>query len=110
MSEEDARLGEWPLLVRIPVEPVEAAVEADALAAAARYGALAVRGPLFGVATQDGGRRWRVVIEVTHSCPQQACDALNEPSSLVTGEGCGEEQAGAPSAAGSGRPSGGGVR
>ncbi|MEV4937382.1 DUF5954 family protein [Streptomyces zaomyceticus] len=77
MSEEDARPGEWPLLVRIPVEPVEAAVEADALAAAARYSALAVRGPLFGVAAQDGGRRWRVVIEVTHSCPQQACDALN---------------------------------
>ncbi|MEU3480856.1 DUF5954 family protein [Streptomyces sp. NPDC033754] len=61
------------------MEPVEAAMEADALDAAARHSALAVRGPLFGVATQDqdGGRRWQVVIEVTHGCPQQARDALN---------------------------------
>ncbi|MFE0654379.1 DUF5954 family protein [Streptomyces sp. NPDC059534] len=79
MSEQDAGPGEWPVLVRVPVEPVEAAVEADAADAAARYSALAVRGPLFGVAAQDqdGGRRWRVVVEVTHGCPQQARDALN---------------------------------
>ncbi|MEU2510288.1 DUF5954 family protein [Streptomyces sp. NPDC007863] len=35
--------------------------------------------PLFGVAAQDrhGGRRWQVVVEVTHGCPQQARDALS---------------------------------
>ncbi|MFB7609927.1 DUF5954 family protein [Streptomyces gardneri] len=79
MSEEDAGPGEWPVVVRVPVGPVEAAMEADALDAAVRHSALAVRGPLFGVAAQsgDGGRRWRVVVEVTHGCPQQARDALN---------------------------------
>ncbi|MFE5300366.1 DUF5954 family protein [Streptomyces sp. NPDC056632] len=81
MSEEDAGLGAWPVVVRVPVEPVEAAMEADAAAAAARYSALAVRGPLFGVAAQDrgqdAGRPWWVVVEVTHGCPQQARDALN---------------------------------
>ncbi|MEU9298632.1 DUF5954 family protein [Streptomyces sp. NPDC048266] len=81
MTDEDAGPGEWPVVVRVPVEPVEAAMEADALDAAARYSALAVRGPLFGVAVQardqGGGRRWRVVVEVTHGCPQQARDALN---------------------------------
>ncbi|MFB7868027.1 DUF5954 family protein [Streptomyces sp. NPDC056069] len=81
MSEEDALPGEWPVVVRVPVEPVEAAVEADAADAAVRHSALAVRGPLFGVAAQDrdqvGKGRWRVVVEVTHGCPQQARDALN---------------------------------
>ncbi|MFF9473908.1 DUF5954 family protein [Streptomyces roseolus] len=79
MSEQDAGPGEWPVVVRVPVEPVEAAMEADARDAAARHSGLAVRGPLFGVAAQerDGGRRWRVVVEVTHGCPQQARDALN---------------------------------
>ncbi|MFE7548633.1 DUF5954 family protein [Streptomyces gardneri] len=78
-SEEGAGSGECPLVVRVSVEPVEAAMEADAGDAAVRHGALAVRGPLFGVATQDqaGGRRWRVVVEVAHGCPQQARDALN---------------------------------
>ncbi|MEU7123582.1 DUF5954 family protein [Streptomyces zaomyceticus] len=64
VSEADAgRPGEWPVAVRVPVEPVEAAMEADARDAAASHSALAVRGPLFGVAAQDrdqdGGRRWR---------------------------------------------------
>ncbi|MFE2561610.1 DUF5954 family protein [Streptomyces sp. NPDC059352] len=79
MSEEDAGPGEWPVAVRVPVEPVEAAMEADALDAAVRHSALAVRGPLFGVAAQgqDDGRRWRVVVGVTHGCPQRARDALN---------------------------------
>ncbi|MER5204812.1 DUF5954 family protein [Streptomyces sp. NPDC002825] len=81
MSEQDAGPGEWPVLVRVPVEPVEAAVEADAAHAVARYSALAVRGPLFGVASQhrarDALRRWRVVVGVTQGCPQQARDALN---------------------------------
>ncbi|NML54715.1 hypothetical protein HHL19_19085 [Streptomyces sp. R302] len=79
MSDQDAGPGEWPVVVRVPVEPVEAAMEADALDAAARHTSLAVRGPLFGVAAQDqdGRRRWRVVVEVTHGCPQQARDALN---------------------------------
>ncbi|MFD4377574.1 DUF5954 family protein [Streptomyces sp. NPDC058486] len=67
------------MVVRVPVEPVEAVMEADAADAAARHSGLAVRGPLFGVAAhgEDDGRRWRVVVEVTHSCPQQARDALN---------------------------------
>jgi hypothetical protein len=79
MSQESAGPGEWPVAVRVPVEPVEAAVEADARDAAVRSSTLAVRGPLFGVASPcgDGGRRWRVVVEVTHGCPQQARDALN---------------------------------
>ncbi|MCZ0983362.1 DUF5954 family protein [Streptomyces diastatochromogenes] len=79
MIEEDAGQGERPVVVRVPVEPVEAAMEADALDAAARHSSLAVRGPLFGVAVQsvDDGPRWRVVIEVTYGCPQQARDGLN---------------------------------
>ncbi|MCD2469530.1 DUF5954 family protein [Streptomyces sp. MBT42] len=81
MSEEDAGPVEWPVVVRVPVEPVEAAMEADAADAAASHSALAVRGPLFGVTMQDrdheGERRWRVIVEVTHGCPQHARDALN---------------------------------
>ncbi|MFI8522441.1 DUF5954 family protein [Streptomyces sp. NPDC085481] len=79
MSEEGTGPGDWPVVVRVPVEPVEAAMEADAVDAAARHIAVAVRGPLFGVASQgeDDGLRWRVVVEVTHGCPQQARDALN---------------------------------
>ncbi len=79
VSKEGAGPAEWPVVVRVPVEPVEAAVEADAVDAVARHSGLAVRGPLFGVAAQDrdGARRWRVVVEVTHGCPQQARDALN---------------------------------
>ncbi|WTR75243.1 DUF5954 family protein [Streptomyces zaomyceticus] len=53
----------------------------EPVSASQRHSALAVRGPLFGVAAQDGdrdgGRRWRVVVEVTHGCPQQARDVLN---------------------------------
>ncbi|MDX2565246.1 DUF5954 family protein [Streptomyces sp. TX20-6-3] len=61
------------------MEPVEAVMEAEARDAAVHHRALVVRGPLFGVATQgeNDGRRWRVVVEVTHGCPQQARDALN---------------------------------
>lgn len=68
-----------PMVVRVPVEPVEAAVEADALDAVARTGNLVVRGPLFGVAAQgDGdGHVWRVIVAVTLGCPQQARDSLN---------------------------------
>ncbi|MGW0122144.1 DUF5954 family protein [Streptomyces sp. NPDC003327] len=79
MSAENAGPLGWPVRVRVPVEPVEAAVEADAVDCAARYSALVVRGPLFGVAAQsaDDGPRWRVVVEVTHGCPQQARDGLN---------------------------------
>ncbi|MFE0654577.1 DUF5954 family protein [Streptomyces sp. NPDC059534] len=49
------------------------------MSSARRHTALGVRGPLFGAASQseDDGRRWRVVVEVTHSCPQQARDGLN---------------------------------
>ncbi|MFD0264969.1 DUF5954 family protein [Streptomyces sp. NPDC127106] len=68
-----------PMVVRVPVEPVEAAVEADAVDAAARAGDVAVRGPLFGVAAQGpgDGPRWRVVVAVAEGCPQQARDGLN---------------------------------
>ncbi|MET9693380.1 DUF5954 family protein [Streptomyces sp. NPDC006514] len=71
--------GSRPVVVRVPVEPVEAAMEADALDAAARAGDVVVRGPLFGVAAQsaEDGPRWRVVLEVTAGCPQQARDGLN---------------------------------
>ncbi|MEU9106382.1 DUF5954 family protein [Streptomyces xanthophaeus] len=71
--------GSRPVVVRIPVEPVEAAVEADAVDAAARADKVVVRGPLFGVAEQGAGdgQRWRVVVEVTSGCPQQARDRLN---------------------------------
>ncbi|MET9604867.1 DUF5954 family protein [Streptomyces sp. NPDC006512] len=71
--------GSRPMRVRVPVEPVEAAMEADAVDAAARAGDLVVRGPLFGVAEQraEDGPRWRVVVEVTSGCPQQARDGLN---------------------------------
>ncbi|MEU8619591.1 DUF5954 family protein [Streptomyces sp. NPDC048623] len=79
MSDQGAGQAGWPVVVRIPVEPVEAAVEADARDAAAHSGVLAVRGPLFGVAAQraDEGRRWRVVVEVTHGSAQEARDGLN---------------------------------
>ncbi|MET9319547.1 DUF5954 family protein [Streptomyces sp. NPDC003038] len=71
--------GSRPMVVRVPVEPVEAAVEADAVDAAARAGDVVVRGPLFGVAAQcaGDGPRWRVVVAVTAGCPQQARDGLN---------------------------------
>ncbi|MFE2922182.1 DUF5954 family protein [Streptomyces goshikiensis] len=70
------------VVVRVPVEPVEAAVEADAVDAVARAGDVMVRGPLFGVAVQDGTRTghaqpWRVLIAVTYGCPQVARDSLN---------------------------------
>ncbi|MFC9341513.1 DUF5954 family protein [Streptomyces sp. NPDC057020] len=79
MSEAGAGAEGWPVVVRVPVEPVEAAMEADALDAAARSSGLVVRGPLFGVAVQSesGGRQWQVVLEVAHGCPQRARDALN---------------------------------
>ncbi|MGW2303215.1 DUF5954 family protein [Streptomyces sp. NPDC001809] len=79
MTGEGVGPGEWPIVVRVPVEPVEAAIEADAVQAALSHRALAVRGPLFGVAAQaeEDDWRWRVVVEVTHGCPQQARDGLN---------------------------------
>ncbi|GAU71033.1 hypothetical protein SSP35_26_00040 [Streptomyces sp. NBRC 110611] len=80
MDPEDVRPGgARPVMVRIPVEPVEAAVEADAVDALAEAGNVAVRGPRFGVASQGAqdGPRWRVVVAVTQGCPQQARDSLN---------------------------------
>ncbi|MCX5195521.1 DUF5954 family protein [Streptomyces sp. NBC_00249] len=71
--------GSRPLVVRVPVEPVEAAMEADAVDAVARAGDVVVRGPLFGVASQGegDGPRWRVVLAVTDGCPQLSRDGLN---------------------------------
>ncbi len=68
-----------PILVRYPEDPVEAVVEADALAAALDVNTVLVRGPLFGVAAQDVGEapRWRVVVAVQEGCPQQARNSLN---------------------------------
>ncbi|RKT02859.1 hypothetical protein BX286_0770 [Streptomyces sp. 3211.6] len=68
-----------PMVVRVPVDPVEAVVEADAADAAKQLAKVAVRGPLFGVAAQDdrGGPAWSVVSAVTLGCPQQARDSLN---------------------------------
>ncbi|MFJ6695345.1 DUF5954 family protein [Streptomyces sp. NPDC091272] len=79
MSQENAEPVGSPVAVRLPVEPVEAAIEADALDAVQQNGILGVRGPVFGVAVQEAadGRCWRVVSEVTAGCPQQARDALN---------------------------------
>ncbi|MFF4185053.1 DUF5954 family protein [Streptomyces sp. NPDC001691] len=80
MDSGDAGLGgARRIVVRVPVDPVEAAVEADAVDAAARTGGFVVRGPLFGVAAQDDrdGPGWRVIVAVTAGCPQQARDSLN---------------------------------
>ncbi|MDI3423843.1 DUF5954 family protein [Streptomyces luteolus] len=79
MKHEGVGPGVRPVTVRVPVEPVEAAVEADARDAAVRGDRLAVRGPLFGVAAQGAGDGacWRVVVEVMHGYPQQARDSLN---------------------------------
>ncbi|MEU8779122.1 DUF5954 family protein [Streptomyces sp. NPDC048606] len=67
------------MAVRVPVEPVEAAIEADARDAAARTAKVVVRGPLFGVAALPpwAGARWRVVAAVTDGCPQISRDGLN---------------------------------
>lgn len=75
---EDAG-GQRPLVVRVPVEPVEAVAEADAADAVRRAGNFAVRGPVFGVAAQDAddGARWRVMVAVTADNPQEARDSLN---------------------------------
>ncbi|MGC4946743.1 DUF5954 family protein [Streptomyces sp. DT224] len=77
MNEHGVRPAARPVLVRIPVEPVEAAIEADAFDAASRN-RLAVRGPLFGVAarSEDDGDRWKVLVPITNGCPQQARDDL----------------------------------
>ncbi|GAA2262497.1 hypothetical protein GCM10010232_62690 [Streptomyces amakusaensis] len=68
-----------PMAVRVPVELVEAVVEADASDAAARYSDLALRGPRFGVVAQAPGERsrWQVVVPVTDGAPQMARDELN---------------------------------
>ena len=64
--------GVRPVVVRIPVEPVEAAMEADALDAVHSAGEVAVRGPLFGVVAQtaEDGQRWRAVTSITAPFPQ----------------------------------------
>ena len=71
--------GVRPLVVRVPVEPVEAAMEADAADAVVSAGEVAVRGPLFGVVAQnpEDGQRWRVVVAITAGFPQMSRDSLN---------------------------------
>ncbi|MFD3998866.1 hypothetical protein [Streptomyces sp. NPDC058583] len=53
MHEEGAGAKGVAGVVRVPVEPVEAAREADARDAAMRHSALVVRGPLFRVTMQS---------------------------------------------------------
>lgn len=71
--------GVRPIVVRVPVEPVEAAMEADALDAVVSAGEVAVRGPLFGVVAQSeqDGQRWRAVTSITAPFPQMSRDSLN---------------------------------
>lgn len=59
--------------------PVAAAQEADASDAAQRYGHYIIRGPLFGIASQQvgGGHRWEVSTPVACGFPQDARDRLN---------------------------------
>lgn len=66
------RGGARPIVVRVPVEPVEAAMEADAVDAVARVGEVVVRGPLFGVVAQYPGdaSRWHVVVAIVDPCPR----------------------------------------
>ncbi|MEU0857372.1 DUF5954 family protein [Streptomyces griseofuscus] len=73
-----SRDGVRPVVVRIPVEPVEAAMEADALDAVHSAGEVAVRGPLFGVVAQtaEDGQRWRAVTSITAPFPQISRDTL----------------------------------
>ncbi|MFI2615017.1 DUF5954 family protein [Streptomyces sp. NPDC018584] len=60
-------------------DPAELVTEADAVDASYRYPHLAVRGPVFGLATQDPavGPEWRVLKPIVDGMPQQARDALN---------------------------------
>jgi hypothetical protein len=53
--------------------------EADAVDASYRYPYVALRGPVFGLATQDPrrGPHWRLVRPATNGTPQQARDELN---------------------------------
>ncbi|MFH8336607.1 DUF5954 family protein [Streptomyces sp. AM6-12] len=71
--------GVRPVVVRVPVEPVEAAMEADALEAVFSAGEVAVRGPLFGVVEQrpEDGPRWRAVTSIASPFPQLSRDSLN---------------------------------
>ncbi|MEU2376100.1 DUF5954 family protein [Streptomyces misionensis] len=80
MDPGDVRPGALrPVVVRVPVEPVEAAMEADAADAVLSAGEVAVRGPLFGVVAQcpEDGLCWRVVVPVTAGFPQMSRDSLN---------------------------------
>ncbi len=60
-------------------DPTEWVTEADAVDASYRYPHLAIRGPVFGLATQDADspEHWRVVKPVTCGTPQEARDDLN---------------------------------
>ncbi|MFJ3229643.1 DUF5954 family protein [Streptomyces sp. NPDC086787] len=68
-----------PIVVRLPQDPVEAVVEADAIDAELDPRKMMVRGPLFGVVAQAAGEapRWRVVVPVVSGCAQEARDSLN---------------------------------
>ncbi len=60
-------------------DPVAWVNEADAVTASCRYPHIAVRGALFGIATQDSasGTDWRLHGPVADGTPQQARDGLN---------------------------------
>ncbi|MER7399030.1 DUF5954 family protein [Streptomyces sp. NPDC000151] len=60
-------------------DPVAWVNEADAVQASCRYPHIAVRGALFGIATQDSasGTEWRLRGPMADGTPQQARDGLN---------------------------------
>ncbi|KMS73283.1 LigA protein [Streptomyces viridochromogenes] len=60
-------------------DPAARVREADAVDASLRYPGFALRGPVFGVATQDpaAGPQWRVLQPVVNGMPQVCRDSLN---------------------------------
>ncbi|WP_175410043.1 DUF5954 family protein [Streptomyces sp. TRM64462] len=60
-------------------DPTEWVIEADAVDASRKYPHVALRGPVFGIATQDAadGAAWRLLTPVTQGTPQDARDTLH---------------------------------
>ncbi|MBD0708400.1 MULTISPECIES: DUF5954 family protein [unclassified Streptomyces] len=57
-------------------DPVAWVTEVDAAEAAVKYPGLSVRGALFGVAAQEPGEPWRIVLPVRTGMPQETRDSL----------------------------------